>query len=114
MSTAYREYLQARSLMLRPTEENLGEILRLAESATARDPNFGHAFSLLGGVNVLYLDIGYPRANALTLGEAAALRARALIPNHPGAVCDARQHRRAPWPVDSSRGGVQTRVCTGR
>jgi len=81
---AYREYLQARSLMLRPTEENLGEILRLAESATKRDPNFGHAFSLLGGVNVLYMDIGYPRANALTLGEAPALRARTLIPNHPG------------------------------
>ena len=83
--TAYREYLQARSLMLRPTEENLREILRLAESATTRDPNFAHAFSLLGGVNVLFLDIGYPRANALSLGEAAALRARALNPDHPGA-----------------------------
>ena len=82
--TAYREYLQARSLMLRPTEENLGEILRLAESATARDPNFGHAYALLGGVNVLFLDVGYPRANALSLGEAAALRARSLVPNHPG------------------------------
>jgi len=82
--TAYQEYLQARSLMLRPTEENLGEILRLAQSAITRDPNFGHAHSLLGGVNVLYMDIGYPRANALTLGEAPALRARALIPDHPG------------------------------
>jgi len=83
--TAYREYLQARSLMLRPTEENLGEILRLAESAITRDPNFGHAYSLLGGVNVLHMDIGYPRANALSLGEAAALRGRALVPDHPGA-----------------------------
>ena len=82
---AYREYLKARSLMLRPTEENLKEILRLAESATVRDPNFGHAFSLVAGVNVLFMDIGYPRANALSLGEAAALRARALIPDHPGA-----------------------------
>jgi tetratricopeptide (TPR) repeat protein len=83
--TAYREYLQARSLMLRPTEENLGEILRLAESAIARDPNFGHAYSLVGGANVLYMDIGYTRTNALRLGEAAARRGRELIPNHPGA-----------------------------
>ena len=45
---AYREYLQARSLMLRPTEKNLHEIVRLAESATTRDPQFAHAFSLLG------------------------------------------------------------------
>ncbi len=82
--TAYREYLQARSLMLRPTEENLLEILRLTESATTRDPQFAHAFSLLGGVNVLFLDIGYTRPNALNLGEAAALRARALNPGHPG------------------------------
>ncbi len=83
--TAYREYLQARSLMLRPTEDNLREILRLAESATRRDPEFAHAFSLLGGANVLFMDIGYPRANALSLGEAAALRARELNPGHPGA-----------------------------
>jgi serine/threonine protein kinase len=83
--TAYREYLQARSLMLRPTEENLHEILRLAESATLRDPQFGLAFSLVGGANVLFMDIGYPRANALRLGEAAALRARELNPSHPGA-----------------------------
>ena len=77
---AYREYLQARSLMLRPTEGNLLEILRLTESATTRDPQFAHAFSLLGGVNVLFLDIGYTRPDALDLGEAAALRALGTEP----------------------------------
>jgi serine/threonine protein kinase len=82
--TAYREYLQARSLMLRPTEENLREILRLAESATTRDPHFAHAFSLLGGVNVLFLDIGYPRAKALDVGEAAARRALSINSELPG------------------------------
>ena len=90
--------------MLRPTEENLREILRLAESATTRDPQFAHAFSLLGGVNVLFLDIGYPRANALDLGEAAALRATGAQPRPSRPACNARQHCRAPWPVDSSRG----------
>jgi serine/threonine protein kinase len=83
-TTAYREYLRARSLMLRPTEENLREILQLTQSATTRDPNFAHAFSLLGGVNVLFLDIGYARPDALPLGEAAALRANALNPDLPG------------------------------
>jgi len=82
--TAYREYLQARSLMQRPTEENLREILRLADSATTRDPRFAHAFSLLGGANVLFLDIGFPRTNALSLGETAARRALALNPDLPG------------------------------
>ena len=113
MSTAYREYLQARSLMLRPTEENLHEILRLAESATTRDPQFAHAFSLLGGVNVLFLDIGYTRPNALDLGEAAALRARALNPAIP-----ARMQRSAASLRTAangcSRGRVQTRVRTRR
>jgi tetratricopeptide (TPR) repeat protein/tRNA A-37 threonylcarbamoyl transferase component Bud32 len=82
---AYREYLQARSLMLRPTEENLREILRLAESATARDPGFAHAFALLSGANVLFLDIGYAHADALTRGEPAARRALELNPRLPGA-----------------------------
>jgi serine/threonine protein kinase len=82
---AYREYLQARSLMLRPTEQNLLEIVRLAESATTRDPSFAHAYALLGGANVLFLDVGYARADALTIGETAARRALALDPKLPGA-----------------------------
>ena len=83
--TAYREYLEARSLMLRPTEENLHEIVRLAESATTRDPQFAHAFALLAGSDVLFLDIGFPRPGALTRGERAARRALELDPRLPGA-----------------------------
>jgi tetratricopeptide (TPR) repeat protein len=82
---AYREYLQARSLMLRPTEVNLREILRLAESATARDPRFAHAFALLAGANVLFLDVGLENPGALTRGESAARRALELDPRLPGA-----------------------------
>jgi tetratricopeptide (TPR) repeat protein len=82
--TAYREYLQARSLMLRPTEENLREIVRLTESATTRDPQFANAYSLLGGAHVLFLDVGYAHADALTLGEPAARRALAINPKLPG------------------------------
>ena len=83
--TAYREYLQARSLMLRPTEENLHEIIRLTESATTRDPQFAQAFSLLAGSNVLFLDTGISRPDALTRGEPAARQALALNPQLPGA-----------------------------
>ncbi|HEU5135830.1 MAG TPA: protein kinase [Steroidobacteraceae bacterium] len=83
--TAYREYLEARSLMLRPTEENLREIVRLAESATTRDPQFAHAFALLAGSNVLFLDIGFPRLDALARGEPAARRALELDAQLPGA-----------------------------
>jgi tRNA A-37 threonylcarbamoyl transferase component Bud32/tetratricopeptide (TPR) repeat protein len=82
---AYREYLQARSLMLRPTQPNLVEILALARSATTRDPGFAHAHALLAGANVLFLDIGYPRADALALGESSARRALAIEPALPGA-----------------------------
>ena len=95
---------QARSLMLRPTEENLREIVRFTESAITRDPNFGHAHSLLGGVNVLYMDIGYPRANALDPWRGSGPARTRADSRSPRPVCDARQHRRAPWPVDSSRG----------
>jgi tetratricopeptide (TPR) repeat protein len=82
---AYREYLQARSLMLRPTEENLREIVRLAESATTRDPGFAHAFALLAGANVLFLDVGYAHPDALARGEPAARRALEIDPRLPGA-----------------------------
>jgi len=83
--TAYHEYLEARSLMQRPTEENLREIVRLAESATTRDPQFAHAFALLAGSNVLFLDIGFARPDALERAEPIARRALALDPQLPGA-----------------------------
>jgi tetratricopeptide (TPR) repeat protein len=82
---AYREYLQARSLMLRPTEINLREILRLAESATTRDTEFAHAFALLAGANVLFLDVGFENPGALIRGESAARRAIELDSRLPGA-----------------------------
>jgi len=83
--TAYRHYLQARALMLRPTEANLREILALAESATTRDPQFAHAFALLAGANVLFLDVGYAHPEALLRGETAVRRALELDPRLPGA-----------------------------
>jgi len=82
---AYREYLQARGLMLLPTEENLREVIRLAESATTRDPKFAQAFAVLAGGNLMYLDNGYSRPEALTLAEPAVRTALALNSRHPGA-----------------------------
>jgi tetratricopeptide (TPR) repeat protein len=76
----YREYLLARSLMPRPTEANLREILRLAESATTRNPDFAHGYALLAGANVLFLDIGYANPGAFTIAEPAARRALVLEP----------------------------------
>ena len=82
---AYREYLRARGLMVVPTEENLREAIRLTEDAIARDPQFARAFAVLAGVNLMYLDNGYSRPEALSLAEPAARRALALAPHHPGA-----------------------------
>lgn len=83
---AYREYLKARSLMLRPTEANLHEILALSRSATTRDPLFANAHALHAGANVLFLDIGFPPpADALGLGSSSARRALELHPHLPGA-----------------------------
>ena len=82
---AYREYLRARGLMVVPTEENLREAIRLTEDAIVRDPQFARAFAVLAGVNLMHLDNGYSRPEALSLAEPAARRALALAPHHPGA-----------------------------
>ncbi len=82
---AYREYLQARGLMIVPTETNLREVIRLAEDAIVRDPQFARAYAILAGANLMHLDHGYSRPEALSQGEAAARRALALAPHHPGA-----------------------------
>ncbi|MBC8028252.1 MAG: serine/threonine protein kinase [Steroidobacteraceae bacterium] len=82
---AYREYLHARSLMLRPTEPNLREIVSLAQSATTRDPQFAHAHALLAGANVQFLDNGFSNPDALVKGDTSARRALALHPRLPGA-----------------------------
>jgi tetratricopeptide (TPR) repeat protein len=82
---AYHEYLQARGLMIVPTEANLREVIRLAESATARDPKFAWAYAALAGGNLMHLDNGYSRPEALALGERAALQALALDPGIAGA-----------------------------
>jgi tetratricopeptide (TPR) repeat protein len=79
----YREYLLARSLMPRPTEANLHEILRLANDAMKRDPGFAHAHALVAGANVLYLDIGYSNPGALARAEPIARRALELEPRLP-------------------------------
>lgn len=82
---AYREYLQARGIMIRPTEENLREVIRLTESAIARDANFAQAYAVLAGANLMHLDNGYSRPDALALAESAVARALALNPDLPGA-----------------------------
>ena len=82
---AYHEYLQARALMIRPTEENLREVLRLTQSAIARDPNFAQAYAVFAGANLMHLDFGYSRPEALAVAEPAVHRALALNPSHPGA-----------------------------
>jgi serine/threonine protein kinase len=82
---AYREYLQARGLMIVPTEGNLREVIRLTEDATARDPQFAQAYAVLAGGNLMHLDNGYSRPEALTLAEPAVHQALALNPRIPGA-----------------------------
>jgi serine/threonine protein kinase len=82
---AYREYLRARGLMVVPTEDNLREAIGLTQDAIARDPQFARAFAVLAGLNLMHLDNGYSRPEALSLAEAAARRALALAPQHPGA-----------------------------
>jgi hypothetical protein len=81
---AYHEYLRARSLMLRSTEVNLREIQRLLQDAIARDPGFARAHSLMAGVNVLFLDLGYENPGGLVRGEAIARHAIGLDPKLPG------------------------------
>jgi tetratricopeptide (TPR) repeat protein len=83
---AYHEYLQARGIMIRPTEENLREVIRLTQSAIARDPNFAQAYAVLAGANLMHLDNGYSRPEALALAEPAARKALTLAPHHPGAL----------------------------
>jgi len=82
---AYREYLQARGIMIVPTEANLREVIRLTESATTRDPNFALAYAVLAGGNLMHLDNAYPRPQALALAEVAVKKALALDPTIPGA-----------------------------
>ena len=83
---AYREYLQARGIMIRPTPENLREVVRLTEDVTARDPNFAQAYAVLAGANIMFLDNGYARPDALARAESAVHKALALNPRHPGAL----------------------------
>ena len=90
---AYREYLQARGLMIVPTEENLREVIRLTESATTRDPKFALAYAVLAGGNLMHLDNAYPRPQALALGEMAASKALALDPRHSGCARQSGRHR---------------------
>ena len=82
---AYREYLEARSIMIRPTEGNLREVVRLTQSAIARDPGFAQAYAVLAGANLMYLDHGYSRPDAIALAEAAVSKALELAPHHAGA-----------------------------
>jgi len=82
---AYREYLEARGIMVRPTEENLREVMRLTQSAIARDPNFAQAYAVLAGANLMHLDQGYSRPDALAIAEPLVRKALALDPHHPGA-----------------------------
>jgi serine/threonine protein kinase len=82
---AYREYLEARGIMTRPTEENLREVIRLTQSAITRDPNFAEAYAVLAGANLMYLDNGYTRPEALADARSAAAKALALQHFLPGA-----------------------------
>jgi tetratricopeptide (TPR) repeat protein len=82
---AYREYLQARGIMIRPTEQNLLEVVRLTEDVIARDPDFAQAYAVLGGANLMFLDNGYTRPDALARAEPAIRKAVSLNPRLPGA-----------------------------
>jgi serine/threonine protein kinase/Tfp pilus assembly protein PilF len=85
-AVAYREYLQARGIMVVPTEANLREVIRLTRDVTARDPKFAQAYAVLAGANLMYLDNGYARPDALRLADEAAREALALSPHHHGAL----------------------------
>jgi Tfp pilus assembly protein PilF len=121
---AYREYLQARGLMIVPTEENLREVIRLTESATTRDPDFALAYAVLAGGNLMHLDNAYPRPQALALGEMAASKALALDPRIPGAHASlgviathradwlgAETHFRRAFELDNGTGRIRARYA---
>jgi serine/threonine protein kinase/tetratricopeptide (TPR) repeat protein len=119
---AYHDYLRARSLMLRSTDANLREILRLLQNATSRDPGFARAYSLMAGVHVLFLDLGYDHPEGLVRGEAIARQAIALdaklpgpyatlgsIAAHRGQWLDAEGHFQLAFELDDGAGRVHAR-----
>ena len=123
-AAAYREYLQARGLMIVPTEANLREVIRLTESATARDPKFAQAYAVLAGGNLMHLDNGYSRPEALALAERAARQALALNPRiagahaslgviaaHRGDWLAAEEHFKKSFGVDDGLGRIHARYA---
>ena len=102
--------------MLRPTEENLLEILRLTESATTRDPQFAHAFALLAGV-----ERTFPGHRILAPGGAQPRRARGpsragTQPGHPGpfATLASIAAHRAQWVQPSTGSDGPSRSTINR
>jgi TolB-like protein len=83
---AYHLYLQAVPLSLRPSEENTRGAISLLRQATARDPRFARAFSLMAIVEATCIIFDYPLADGLGSAEQNGRRALLLDPR------DARAH----------------------
>lgn len=77
---AYHLYMQALSLSLRPTEENVRGAIELLRAALRRDPGFARALSLLAIQHITCVAFGFPAADALGEAEREAARALELDP----------------------------------
>jgi Tfp pilus assembly protein PilF len=59
--------------------------MRLTQSAIARDPDFFQAYAVLAGANLMHLENGYSRPEAIDLAEPLLSKALELAPHYPGA-----------------------------
>jgi TolB-like protein len=107
---AHHQYMQARTLATLPSEDNLRGSLELLKQATARDPEFVRAWSLLAAVLAICVEYDYPMADAIARAEQAARRSTALDPNDGAslAAVGVVQALRGQW-VDAE---VQFRAAT--
>ena len=79
---AYELYLQARSLIVRSSAENLRTARELLQKATVRDPQFARAFALIGTAHINSFISGLSSdPQELVKAEQAARHALALDPD---------------------------------
>ena len=86
---AYHLYMQALSLSLRPTSENVNGAIELLREALRRDEKFARAWSLLAVQHTTCVIFDFPVANALAAAEHEAGLALMLDPRDGAAHCAA-------------------------
>ena len=78
---AHYQFMQARALGALPSENNLRGALECLKRATARDPNFARAWSLMAAIHGSCIEYDYVIPEAIHLAEQAARRSVALDPS---------------------------------